>query len=353
MKSNNYIVIMAGGSGTRLWPMSRKNSPKQFQKFSSDKSLIQETYDRLKDLVPKENMYVSLVGNILETTQKQLPDIPKNNYIIEPEAKNTAPAIGLVTATIFKINPNAIISAIASDHTVNKVSNYQKAINISFSFVEKNPKYLTAIGIEPTKPDTGFGYIKKGKKLGEKNVFEVEEFVEKPNLETAEKYLKSGKYLWNACYFTFKAGEMLEMFSKYEPDIYEGLRKILKGDNIDAIYAKFPLVPIDTAIAEKAEFIAVVPADLGWSDVGSWESIYDLLSNDKTAKVISKGHHIGVDDKNCLVYAQDKLLATVGLEDIVIVDTPDVTLICNKKKSQDVKKLIEVLKKDKKYHNLL
>lgn len=344
---------MAGGSGTRLWPMSRKDSPKQFHNFSSDKSLIQETYDRLKDIVPKENMYVSLVENILETTQKQLPDIPKENYIVEPKAKNTAPAIGLVTATIFKKNPDAIISTIASDHTVKKVGNYQKAIKLSFSFVEKNPKYLTTVGIEPTKPDTGFGYIKKGKKLASQNVFEVEQFVEKPNLETAEKYLKSGKYLWNACYFTFKAGEMLEMFSKYTPEIYKGLRKILNGENVNPIYAKFPLVPIDTAIAEKAEFIAVIPADLDWSDVGSWASLYELLSGNKNGKVISKGHHIGLDDSNCLVYAQDKLLATVGLEDIIIIDTPDVTLICNKKKSQDVKKLIEVLKKDKKYHNLL
>mgnify|MGYP001276998956 CR=1 FL=1 len=351
MKENFYIVIMAGGSGTRLWPMSRKDSPKQFHNISGERSLIQETYDRLKDLVPKENMYVSLVGNILETTQKQLPEIPKENYIIEPEAKNTAPAIGLVTATIFKINPNAIISTIASDHTVNKIANYQKAINLSFSFVEKNPKYLTAIGINPTKPDTGFGYIKKGKKISSQNVFEVEEFVEKPNLETAKKYLKSGKYLWNACYFTFKAAEMLEMFSKYEPDIYKGLRKILKGDDINAIYAKFPLAPIDTAIAEKAEFIAVIPADMDWSDVGSWESLYELLSKNDSM-VISKGHHIGIDNKNCLIYAQDKLLATVGLEDIIIVDTPDVTLICNKKKSQDVKKLIEVLKKSG-YHKYL
>jgi len=344
---------MAGGSGTRLWPMSRKDKPKQFQKFSSQKSLLQETYDRIKDLVPKENIYVSLTSDVVDGAREQLPRILKDNFIIEPEAKNTAPATGLAAAKIFLLNPNAIIATVASDHTIEKVGNYQQAINHFFDFVKKNPKYLAAIGIKPTRPDTGFGYIKVGKKIEGSNLYQVEQFVEKPNLETAKKYLASGNYLWNGCYFAFHAGELLKVFSKYEPNIYRGLKNILKAfgqkDEAKIIqdeYANFEKVPIDTAIAEKYDKLAVIPADMEWSDVGTWASLYDLLSKREKEHTISQGHHIGIDNKNCLIYGGDKLLATVGLEDIIIVDTPDVTLVCNKNKSQDVKKLIDKLKEE-------
>ena len=339
--------------------MSRKLKPKQFHKFSSEKSLLQETYEHAKDLVPRENIYISLTKNILVQSQKQLKEIPVANFIVEPEAKNTAPAIGLVAAKLFKLNPKAIVATIASDHTVEKVSNYQEAILHFLNFVEKNPKYLAAIGIKPTRPETGFGYIKIGKKFPGVQVFAGEKFVEKPDLATAQKYLSSGKYLWNASYFAFRTGEMLKMFEKYAPEIYKGLRNILRvldKTNEEAIikkeYAKFPKIPIDTAIAEKVDKLAVVPADLGWSDVGSWASLYDIVAKRMGEHTVARGHHIGIDNKNCLIFAQDKLLATVGLEDIIIVDTEDVTLVCNKNKSQDVKLLLEKLKKEGKEHYL-
>lgn len=350
MKKENYVVIMAGGSGTRLWPMSRTNLPKQFHSLASEKSLIQETYERVKDLVPKENIYVSLVSSILKTSISQLPEVPKENFIIEPEGKNTAPAIGLVAANIFHRNPQAVVITVASDHTVNKITNFQTAVSNAFSFVKDNPDYFVTIGIKPTRPDTGLGYIKVGRKFPNSNLHEVNQFVEKPDLETAKSYLKSGGYLWNASYFTWRADKILEMYAEHAPAIYEKLVLILKildkKDNatIDKIYKEMPKVPIDTAIAEKVKKIAVVPADLGWSDIGSWSSLYDLLSQQTDSHTISKGNHIGVDDKNCLIYAQDKLLATVGLEDIVIVDTPDVTLVLNKNQSQKVKDLIEKIK---------
>lgn len=350
MQNNFYIVLMAGGSGTRLWPMSRKQMPKQFHKLSSEKSLLLETYERFNSVVGKENIYVSLTENVLSETQKQLKDVPKDNFIVEPEGRNTAPAIALVTAKIFKKDPAAIIAIISSDHTVKKVSAYQKAFLDAQKFVEKNPKYLVTIGIKPTKAETGYGYIKVGQKFSNEPVNIVESFVEKPNLQTAQKYLESGKYLWNAGYFVFRADEMVKMFEKYSPEIYTGLREILKAidtpkekDVINLEYVKFPKEPIDTAIAEKAENIAVVPADLGWSDIGSWSALLDILSS-KNGEVVTRGHHIGIDDKDCLFYAQDKLLATVGLENTIIIDTPDVTMVCNKEKSQDVKKLIEILK---------
>lgn len=358
MQDNNYVVLLAGGSGTRLWPVSRVAKPKQFHCFTSNKSLLQDTYERVKDLVPKKNIFVSLGESILKETQSQIKDIPKDNYIVEPIGKNTAPSTALIAAKLFKKDPQAIIAMVSSDHVVNKVTNYQNTFNNAFNFVKKNPKYLLTIGIKPESPHTGYGYIKIGQKINKSSAHKVEEFVEKPNLETAQKYLKSGKYLWNAGYFVFRADSMIEMFEKYAPKIYSGLKEILSAINtinekevIQKEFEKFDKIPIDTAIAEKAENIAVIPADLGWSDVGSWTSLYDLLKNDKD-EIVKRGHHIGVGDKNCLFFAGDKLLATVGLEDIIIVDTADVTLVCHKDKAQDVKSLIEKLKQKGKHQYL-
>lgn len=356
---NYYVVIMAGGSGTRLWPISRSKLPKQLHSFGNEKSLIQETYDRVKDLVPLENIFVSLVSSILKTSQKQLPEIPEENFIIEPEAKNTAPSLALVAATIFKRDPYGIAITLASDHVVKKLSIFKQAVKRAFSFANKNPEYFTTVGIQPDKPDTSLGYIKVGRKFENTEVFSVDQFVEKPNIIKAKQYLKSGKYLWNASYFIWRADKLLEMYEKYSPEIFAIAEKILPligtqngQKEINKIYMEMPKEPVDTAIAEKVEKIAVVPADLGWSDIGSWSTLYDLLAQKTGNHTVSQGNHIGVDDRNCLVYAQDKLLATVGLENIVIVDTPDVTLVCNKDKAQDIKKLIEKIKETGEHHHL-
>lgn len=355
MNSNFYIVIMAGGSGTRLWPMSRKSSPKQLQKLAGKKSLLQETYERVRGLVPQENIFVSLVKDVLSDSQKQLKEVPPANFIVEPEAKNTAPAVGLIAAHIFRINPLAIIATIASDQTIEKVKNFQKAILATFEFVKKNPSYFTTIGIKPTRPDIGLGYIKIGQKFAQSPFYKVQQFVEKPDLKTAERYLKSGQYVWNASYFTWRVDKLLKMYERLAPEIYKSIVEIMKAQNkpraqreTERIYRNMPTIPFDTAIAEKAEKIAVIPVDIDWSDVGTWASLYEILSKKHQSHTVTRGNHIGLGDKNCLIYAQDKLLATVGLEDIVIVDTPDVTLVCNKNKTQDVKKLIEKIKEQKK-----
>lgn len=350
--NNNYIVIMAGGSGTRLWPVSRAELPKQFQHFSDKpESLIQETYERIKDLVPQENIYVSLIESIAAMAKEQLPDIDANNFIVEPEGKNTAPAMGLIASVILKRNPEAIVTTVASDHSIGNVPLFQESINHAFEFVKDNPENLVTIGIKPTEPNTGFGYIKIGEKFDSQDIYKVDKFVEKPNLETAQKYLDSGEYMWNASYFTWNAMQMLENFNSLAPNIYEGLVKIsdaVDTENFPVVlrdeYAKFAKEPIETVIIEKMASVAVIPADLNWSDIGTWSSLYEFLVKSTGKNTISHGDHVGVDDENCLFYSQSKLLATIGLKDIIIVDTPDVTLVCNKNKSQDIKKLMDELR---------
>ncbi|MFA6493003.1 MAG: mannose-1-phosphate guanylyltransferase [Patescibacteria group bacterium] len=348
MNENFYIVIMAGGSGTRLWPMSRCDQPKQFQNLCGEKSLIQETYDRVKDIVPKENIFISLVENILETSKKQLPEIKKENFIVEAESRNTGPAIAYAAATISRRNPQAVVVTLPSDHAIEDLEEFKKSIKTVLEFISKNPDYLATVGLKPTSPDTGLGYIEVGKKITDSKLYQVKRFVEKPNLEKAKEYVKSGKFLWNASYFCWRADKLLDTYKTYAPEVYKGIEEIIhlfakKGSDkeISKIYKNLPKVPIDTAIAEKVEKIAVLPADLGWSDIGNWTTLYEFLTSKTGGHTVSRGNHIGIDDKGCLIYAQDKLLTTVGLKDIIVVDTPDVTLVCDKNRAQDVKKLIE------------
>lgn len=348
---------MAGGSGTRLWPMSRVSTPKQLQNLCGQKSLLKQTYDRIKDLVPQENIYVSLVKNLLDSSCKQLEEIKKENFIIESELKNTAPAVGLLATHIYRRNPRAIVTTISSDHTIGNVEKFRGAIRQSFQFIQKKPDYFSTIALKPTRPETGFGYIKLGRKFSNSEFYEVQQFVEKPDLETAKRYLKSGQYYWNASYFTWRVDKLLEMYEKYAPEIFKKIKEIIQlldrgasSEKIEKVYETMPTEPIDTAIAEKVKKIATLPVEgLRWSDIGNWATLYDFMvgqSSKTTEGNICRGNHIGVDNQNCLIYAHDKLLATIGLEDIVIIDTPDVTLVCHKNKSQDVKKLIEKIKEE-------
>lgn len=352
MNENFYIVIMAGGSGTRLWPMSRCDQPKQFQNLCGKKSLIQETYQRIKDLVPKKNIYVSLVKNILEPSRQQLKEILQENFIVEAEARNTGPAMAYAAAHIAQKNPQAIVITLPSDHAIEKLPQFQKSLITVLGFVQKNPEYLATVGIKPTSPNTGMGYIKIGKKIPHSKLHLVDCFVEKPDLVKAKAYLKSGKFLWNASFFCWRADKLLGMYQLYAPDIFRLIEKIRpnlakkgRSKKIENLYKMMPQVPIDIAIAEKTKKIAVLPANLEWSDIGNWTTLYEFLTKKTGNHTISRGNHIGFEDTNCLIYAQDKLLTTVGLKDIIVVDTPDVTLVCNKNRAQDVKKLIEKIQK--------
>lgn len=360
----NYAVIMAGGTGTRLWPMSRTGKPKQFHKLVTDKTLIQETYDRVKKAIPVENIYISTNTKYEEEIKKQLPDVKADNFIIEPAKRNTGPAMAFVAAEIYRRDKDAVIATLASDHVVANVDVFANALKTAFESVKKYPDHLILVGINPTRPDTGLGYIKMGlvrAEIEEERVFEVDKFLEKPDLKMAEKYLQSWEYLWNAAYYFFSAEQLLSWCKEYVPKTYKIMMQIdelkKQGGNgttqakIKELFQKAEDEQFEFSVIEKLnpKKVLVIPADLGWSDIGNWGTLHDVLSENYDSSMISKGYHIDVNSEGCLVYGGDKMIATIGLRDVVIVDTPDAILIANKNKAQDVKKLLDKLKEEGKH----
>jgi len=352
MKKNFYAVIMAGGTGTRLWPVSRKKRPKQFQKFTSSQTMIQETYDRVAKVVSKENIFISTTADYKKLTLEQLPEISEKQLIIEPSARGTAAAIALVAKSIYQVNPKAVVATVASDHVIKNIDEFVSVLTIALESAEKNVDKLVTVGINPTYPDTDLGYIKMGKEFSndERRIFYVDSFVEKPDKKTAEKYLAGWEYLWNASYFVFSAENFLVWTRKYTPKIINVLN-IEDEDERNKKYETLDNVPIDTAMVEKmsSDSRLVVPSELQWSDVGNWGALFDFFKDSLKSEMIVKGNHIDSGSKNCLVYSEDKMVATVGLEDIIVVETKDAVLIADKKKVSEVKDIIEKLKKDGKH----
>jgi mannose-1-phosphate guanylyltransferase len=349
-----YAVIMAGGSGTRLWPKSRKDKPKQFHNLISSHTMLQETIERIKPIIPLKNILIVAGKSHLKSIREQLPEIPSQNLFLEPVAKNTAPAIGFAAMALSKIDPDATAAFLSADHFIAKKEEFSKILKISEEIANKENTTVT-IGINPTYPETGYGYIQLGKEFKEidgHNVFYVKEFKEKPDIKTAQKYVASWQYLWNSGMFIWKIKTLLDLFSKHQPKLYKQLQKIKNAIGqknqdqlIKAEYDKIDEDSIDYAILEKTKKIIVVPADIGWSDVGSWSSLKDVLSFGSNQNVVA-GRHLGIDTTNCLIQGGSRLIATIGLDNFVIVDTDDVLLVCPKNKSQDVKKIIEKIKEE-------
>jgi len=320
---------MAGGSGTRLWPKSRIKKPKQLYALINQDSMIKNTFNRLAPVVGKNNIFIATNINQAKMIAKELPEL-KNHLIIEPAIRNTAPAIALAAQKLK--NKAKVIAFLPADHYIGNEKEFQNVLRKAFDVAEKD--YLTLIGIRPTDADTGLGYIKMGKNISS-GVFQVEKFVEKPDLKTAKKYLASGKFLWNGGMFIVKPAILLDLFKKHAPEIIK---------NIDKNYEKSPNISFDYAISEKASNVAVLPGDFTWSDVGNWNKILEMLSKKSGENVVVGCEHYGVDTTGSLIHGAERLVATVGLKDIIVVDTPDVVLVCHKDKAQDVKKIVEELK---------
>lgn len=340
-----FGIILAGGSGSRLWPLSRELYPKQLLNINSDKSLLQSTFERLGYFMPKEN--IISITNVKHTSnvRLQIEHISDNVKILsEPLSKNTAPAIALAIKFIQQQEEDPVILVVPADHLIENNEKFLETVKKGEKIAQAG--YIVTFGIEPSYAETGYGYINI---LNQPVIdgFKVKEFVEKPDKKTAQKYIDAKTYFWNSGIFMFKASTMIEEIKKLTPEIYEIMEKFdfSSSDKIEYnLFDKMPSISIDYAIMEKSDKIALVKLESDWNDLGSWQSIYDISKKDENNNVLI-GHVLDENSKNSLVYASSKIVATIGLEDTVLVETEDAILACKKARAQDVKKIYETLKK--------
>ncbi len=345
-------VIMAGGRGERFWPKSRNNFPKQFLSLTADgETMIQKTVSRLLPLVAYEDIFIVTNENYVSVVKEQLPKLPVENILAEPMAKNTAPCIGFAAMVINKKYDDAIMLVLPSDHLIKYEDMYIDTLKQAIR-VAKEGKNLVTIGITPTYPETGYGYIKFAKHKDDQSagVYEVDKFVEKPDLDTAKEYLSSRKYLWNSGMFVWKISSIMDNFNEFLPDMKDGLQNIKNAVGTDTFeqvlhdsFESFNSDSIDFAIMEKAKDIFTISGSFGWDDVGSWLALERINQTDEHGNYMS-GDVVTIGTERSIVCGGKRLVAVVGVEDIIVVDTDDAILICSKDNTQDVKKVIENLK---------
>lgn len=358
---HTYAVILAGGGGTRLWPKSRNETPKQFLKLTGKKTMMQVAADRLAKLIPWEK-FIIVTNELYEDEVKtQLPEVPPANVLAEPEKKDTA--LAMLTGAIYakNLDEDAVVINAASDHTLINEAEYLRVMRAAVK-TAANDDYLVTVGITPTFPATGFGYIKIGDDLKKLNqglsLFEVESFTEKPNKPTAQALISTGKYFWNANMYVWSARDLLSAFKKYLPSMFD-LTQSLNGKKgskfqqaLPDIYQQAEKISIDYAISEKADNLVLIPGDFGWNDVGNWRVVYELGTKDLAGNVIisdqEEAHTLSINAQNNLLHTNDRLIAMIGLDDLVIVDTDEILMIAPKNRAQDVKKLVNRLKEEAK-----
>ncbi len=346
MSKSLYAVIMAGGSGTRFWPASRVDKPKQFLDVTgSGRTLIQMTYDRIIDIMPSEHIYVVADERYRDITQEQLPEIPSDNFIGEPAKKNTAPCVLLSAMVIAARDPEATILTCSADHIIGKPDLLNRAILSAYD-IAASSEHIVTLGLKPLYPATGYGYIHAAS-TAPLEPSEVLEFVEKPDLHTAKGYLDSGKYLWNSGIFIWSVSTLIKAYEVYATDIYDNLKPIGDGntdaDTIRSCYADIRAVSVDYAILEHAQSVYVIPVDPEWSDLGTWNSLHDLLQPDGSTVSVNNTPLLS-DTENLLIYSQSgKPIVVSGLRNYNIVDMDDVLMILPKDKDQEIKSIINQL----------
>lgn len=347
-----FAVIMAGGEGTRFWPRSKRSRPKQFLNIFGSGTMLQQAYSRIRPLFPPERIFVVTLSQSYGEVSTQLPELPKENIILEPLGKNTAPCVGLAALFLQKKQPDAVMVVLAADHLIKDETAFRETIKLS-AHVARVTDYVVTLGITPTHPETGYGYIQMGEILHLENVpqiFKVLRFTEKPDLNLATKFVGDGSYLWNSGMFIWRIDKLLDLIKRHHPDLYGGLQvvntAIGTSDEQQAIlklYKSIKSISIDYALMEKAPKVAVIPCNFGWNDVGSWRALADIIQPDENGNVMV-GPSLAKDSKNCIISSPDKLVAVIGLKDFIVVTSDDAILICPKERHQEVREIVESLK---------
>lgn len=354
LKSDRYCVIMAGGIGSRFWPMSTQKFPKQFQDIlGTGRTMIQQTYDRISRLIPKEQIFVITNKEYMAVSHQQLPEIPEENIVGEPLMKNTAACNLYMANKIAEINPNATMIVLPADHLILKEEVFLEKVELAFDLAAKHD-YLVTLGITPTRPDTGYGYIQFVEKKGS-DYFKVKTFTEKPILEIAQSFLESGDFLWNAGIFIWNVNSIHHAFELYLPEMMQHFMACEynseKEDScIETIYPKVQKISIDNGILEKAKNVYVIPSDLGWSDLGTWTSVYENTEKDKNGNAVKLKHFLNYNSKGNIIRLKNNNKAVIidGLDDFIIVDTDKALLICPRNNDQLIKDYVLDLKSFKK-----
>ncbi len=343
-----YALILAGGTGTRLWPRSRATSPKQLLPLGyNDVTMMQATVRRILPIVPIEQIFVATNREYGPLIREQLPDLPAANVVEEPSGKNTAPCIGL--AAVHMQAPDQVMASLHSDHYIADEEGFRQALLAAEEVAKQG--YLVTLGIKPNRPETGYGYLQRGRQIGVYNhypVYEAARFLEKPSLERAEQFVRTGEYYWNSGIFIWQISTLRQAFEEHMPQFGQQLGQLEKalanGEKIDTIWANIQARSIDVGIMEQAEKVAVVPVDIGWNDVGSWEAIYEINRPDEAGNVVLNTEHVAVDTTGCLLQSVERrLIATIGLEDVIVVDSGDAILVCARERAQEVKKIVNWL----------
>jgi mannose-1-phosphate guanylyltransferase len=358
-----FNVIIAGGKGTRFWPLSRVHRPKQILKLLSRNSLIRETAERVYPLAGRKQTMVVTIADQLPLLRRELSGVPRNNFIAEPQGKNTAPCIGLAALEVMRRNPEAVMIVLPADHWVADIAAFRKTLKTAVGLAAETDQLIT-IGIKPDYPETGYGYIMKNRPIGAKSdaAFVVKRFVEKPTLPAARRLIRQ-RSLWNSGIFIWKASTLLAALQRYQPDIYESLEKINKAARAHSLtssarrlrktiadeYNEMPNLSIDYAVMENAGAegkVLTLEGQFGWSDVGSWAAVHRMMPKDRNGNA-SQSRWLGIDTKSCLIHAPNRLVVLLGLRNTVIVDTPDALLVADLQRSQEVREVVDALNRER------
>jgi mannose-1-phosphate guanylyltransferase len=346
-----HTVIMAGGSGTRFWPASRKRHPKQFLAIAGDETMLGQTAERMLPLGGWEGIHVVASPQHARSIKRILPEMPRRNMLIEPQPRNTAPAIGLAAMLLHERDPEAMLVVLPADHVIQPPGRFRKLVRAACRVAAGGA--LVTLGVEPTRPETGYGYIQAGAVLdraGGQDVFAVERFVEKPDRATAEKYLQAGVYYWNSGMFIFSAAAILQALAEHMPELHRGLERVRQAPKrerkavLGRVFERLEGISIDYGVMERAGNIRMLPCDVRWSDVGSWAALPEVRRADRRGNV-SRGDVLAIDSHNCVIEAQSRMVACVDCEDLVVVETDDAVLVCPVDRAQDVRKVVDALKR--------